>query len=171
MERGGQLLTKTIVPEASGPNQMGSAGWKLRRSRVSRSRTSIHRVYLGPKGIWELGDEIVSVDGQPIVGLEMIESLKRTKDKPIQITVDTTPAPEPHGAAGFVRHQRRPALPRGHGKRAKYAIRSRVSPGRWSGTEQGSLLILELVQKMDSAQNCRSAPWSRSESDAPRGRP
>ena len=36
----------------------------------------------------KLGDEIVSVDGQPITGLEaMIESLKHTKDKPIQITV------------------------------------------------------------------------------------
>jgi regulator of sigma E protease len=27
LERGGQLLSKTIVPEAYGPNQMGSAGW------------------------------------------------------------------------------------------------------------------------------------------------
>ena len=36
----------------------------------------------------KLGDEIVSVDGQPIAGLAaMIESLKRTQDKPIEIKV------------------------------------------------------------------------------------
>ena len=36
----------------------------------------------------KLGDEIVSVDGQPIAGLAaMIESLKRTQDKPIEMTV------------------------------------------------------------------------------------
>ena len=28
IDRGGQILTKTIVPEAYGPNQMGSAGWE-----------------------------------------------------------------------------------------------------------------------------------------------
>ena len=57
----------------------------------------------------KLGDEIVSVDGQPIAGLEaMIESLKRTKDKPIQITVHAgRQTAHIHGSAGFVRHQGR----------------------------------------------------------------
>ena len=48
----------------------------------------------------KMGDEIVSVDGQPITGLEaMIESLKHTKDKPIQITVLTR-----RETAEFYRH-------------------------------------------------------------------
>ena len=114
IERGGQTLTKTIVPEAYGPNQMGSAGWAPKEP--SFPITDLEPGMPAEKAGMKLGDEILSVDGQPIAGLEaMIESLKRTKDKPIQITVRRErPAAQFHGAAGVVRHQGRQALSRRH---------------------------------------------------------
>src|ERR1700731_2115826 len=86
IERGGQILTKTIVPEAFGPNQMGSAGWEPKEP--SFPITVLEPGMPAEKAGMKLGDEIVSVDGQPIAGLAaMIESLKRTQSRPIQITV------------------------------------------------------------------------------------
>jgi regulator of sigma E protease len=152
LERGGQLLNKTIVPEAYGPNQMGSAGW-------APKEPSFPITDLEPPGMpaekagMKLGDEIVSVDGQPIVGLEaMIESLKRTKDKPIQITVRRngqilafTVQPVLSDIKGDQRYRigigsapmKVSSLPLGA------AFRKSVEQNK-----QGSLLILELVQKM-----------------------
>jgi regulator of sigma E protease len=152
LERGGQLLNKTIVPEAYGPNQMGSAGW-------APKEPSFPITDLDPPGMpaekagMKLGDEIVSVDGQPIVGLEaMIESLKRTKDKPIQMTVKRngqiltfTVQPVLSDIKGDQRYRigigsapmKVSSLPLGA------AFRKSVEQNK-----QGSLLILELVQKM-----------------------
>jgi regulator of sigma E protease len=152
LERSGQLLNKTIVPEAYGPNQMGSAGW-------APKEPSFPITDLDPPGMpaekagMKLGDEIVSVDGQPIVGLEaMIESLKRTKDKPIQMTVKRngqiltfTVQPVLSDIKGDQRYRigigsapmKVSSLPLGA------AFRKSVEQNK-----QGSLLILELVQKM-----------------------
>src|SRR6267143_2737387 len=86
LERGGQLLTKIIVPEAYGPTQMGSAGWAPKEA--SFPITDLEAGMPAEKAGMKLGDEIVSVDGQPITGLAaMIESLKRSQSKPIEITV------------------------------------------------------------------------------------
>jgi regulator of sigma E protease len=101
----------------------------------------------------KLGDEIVSVDGQPITGLEaMIESLKHTKDKPIQITVQRdgkpvnfTVAPELTEVKGDSRYRvgigsapmKTTSLP------LVAAFRKSLEQNK-----QGSLLILELVEKM-----------------------
>ena len=152
IERGGQLLTKTIVPEASGPNQMGSAGWEPKEP-------SFPITDLDPPGMpaekagMKLGDEIVSVDGQPIVGLEaMIESLKRTKDKPIQITVKRD--------GQLLNFTVQPVLSDIRGDQ-RYRVGIGSAPMKVSSlpfaaafrrsveqNKQGSLLILELVQKM-----------------------
>ena len=152
IERGGQLLTKTIVPEASGPNQMGSAGWEPKEP-------SFPITDLDPPGMpaekagMKLGDEIVSVDGQPIVGLEaMIESLKRTKDKPIQITVRRD--------GQLLNFTVQPVLSDIRGDQ-RYRVGIGSAPMKVSSlpfaaafrrsveqNKQGSLLILELVQKM-----------------------
>ena len=101
----------------------------------------------------KLGDEIVSVDGQPIAGLAaMIESLKRTQDKPIEIKVKRdgqllsfTVQPVLSDIRGDQRYRvgigsapmKVSALP------FAAAFRRSVEQNK-----QGSLLILELVQKM-----------------------
>src|SRR6478672_11880105 len=86
IERDGKVFTKTIAPEAFGPNQMGSAGWSPKEP--SFPITDLESGMPAEQAGMKLGDEIFSVDGKPIAGLEaMIESLKKTQDKPIEITV------------------------------------------------------------------------------------
>ncbi len=151
IERGGQTITKTIVPEPFGPNQMGSAGWAPKEP--SFPITDLEPGMPAEKAGMKLGDEIVSVDGQPIAGLEaMIESLKRTKDKPIQITVMRDGKP--------LTYTVQPILSNLKGDE-RYRIGVASAPMKVSSlplaaafrrsveqNKQGSLLILELVQKM-----------------------
>jgi regulator of sigma E protease len=151
IERGGQTITKTIVPEPFGPNQMGSAGWAPKEP--SFPITDLEPGMPAEKAGMKLGDEIVSVDGQPIAGLEaMIESLKRTKDKPIQITVMRDGKP--------LTFTVQPVLSNLKGDE-RYRVGVASAPMKVSSlplaaafrrsveqNKQGSLLILELVQKM-----------------------
>jgi regulator of sigma E protease len=151
IERAGQTLTKTIVPEAYGPNEMGSAGWAPKEP--SFPVTDLEAGMPAEKAGMKLGDEIVSVDGQPITGLEaMIESLKRTKDKPIQVTVQRDGKPMTFTVT--------PVLSDLKGDQ-RYRIGVGSAPMKVSSlpfaaafrrsleqNKQGSLLILELVEKM-----------------------
>jgi regulator of sigma E protease len=151
LQRGSQTITKTIVPEPYGPNQMGSAGWAPKEP--SFPITDLEAGMPAEKAGMKLGDEIVSVDGQPIAGLEaMIESLKRTKDKPIQITVMREGKP--------LTFTVQPVLSNIKGDE-RYRVGVASAPMKVSSlplaaafrrsveqNKQGSLLILELVQKM-----------------------
>jgi regulator of sigma E protease len=86
IDRNGQTLEKTVVPEASGVDQIGYAGWAPKEGIV----TIVDLVGGMPaeKAGLKEGDQILSVDGKPVPALAaMIESLKITKDKPIAITV------------------------------------------------------------------------------------
>ena len=57
IERGGKVLTKTIVPEAYGPNQMGSAGWAPKEP--SFPITDLEPGMPAEKAGMKLGDEII----------------------------------------------------------------------------------------------------------------
>src|SRR5713101_6517034 len=151
LERGGQLLTKIIVPEAYGPNQMGSAGWAPKEA--SFPITDLETGMPAEKAGMKLGDEIVSVDGQPIAGLEaMIESLKRTKDKPIQIAVQRDGKPLTFTVTPVLSDMKGDSRYRVGVGSAPMTVSSLplVAAFRKSveQNKQGSLLILELVQKM-----------------------
>ncbi len=151
IERAGKTLSKTIVPEALGPNQMGSAGWEPKEP--SFPVTILEPGMPAEQAGMKLGDEIVSVDGQPMPGIEaMIEALKRTKDKPIRIEVLRNGQP-----LSFVM---RPVLSDTSGEE-RYRVGFASEPMTVASlplaaafrrsleqNEQGSLLILELVQKM-----------------------
>ncbi len=151
IERSGQIITKTIVPEAYGPNQMGSAGWEPKEPNFPI--TDLEPGMPAEKAGMKLGDEIVSVDGQPIAGLEaMIESLKRSQDKPIQITVRRD--------GQLLNFTVQPVLSDIRGDQ-RYRVGIGSAPMKVSSlpfaaafrrsveqNKQGSLLILELVQKM-----------------------
>jgi regulator of sigma E protease len=152
IERNGQILSKTVVPEAYGPNQMGSAGWAPKEP--SFPITDLEPGMPAEKAGMQLGDEIVSVDGQPITGLEaMIESLKRTKDKPIPIVVRRN--------GKLLSFVVRPVLSSDLRGDQRYRVGVGSAPMKVSSlpfvaafrrsveqNKQGSLLILELVQKM-----------------------
>jgi regulator of sigma E protease len=86
VDRGGKLLDKTVVPEPTGVDQIGFAGWAPREQTVTI--TDLVEGMPADKAGLKEGDKILAMDGRPIPALAaMIESLKVTKDKPIALTV------------------------------------------------------------------------------------
>ena len=86
VERDGKSIEKTVVPEASGVDQIGFAGWAPKEQTVTI--TDLVSGMPAEKAGLKEGDQILSVDGKPVPALAaMVESLKVTKDKPIAITV------------------------------------------------------------------------------------
>jgi regulator of sigma E protease len=85
VQRGNETFEKTIVPEALGVSQMGYAGW------VPDQPNTVTELEAGmpaeKAGIKE-GDTIVAIDGKPVPAIAaMIEDLKASKDKPVDLTV------------------------------------------------------------------------------------
>jgi regulator of sigma E protease len=153
IQRGGRSFEKTIVPEAYGVNQMGYAGWVPQEPSVTV--TDLEKGMPAAKAGIKVGDEILTVDGQPIPAIEaMIETLKRTQGKPIEITVRR------NGQVQTFTMQ--PVLAEVPGQPEKrYRVGLGSLPMKVSAlplaaafhksveqNKEGSLLILELVQKM-----------------------
>lgn len=85
IQRGNQTLDKTIVPEPLGVSQMGYAGWVPEQPNTV---TDLESGMPAEKAGIKVGDDIVALDGKPVPAIAaMIEYLKVTKDKPIDITV------------------------------------------------------------------------------------
>ena len=153
VDRGGKLIQATIVPEAYGINQMGFAGWVPKEPSVTV--TDLEKGMPAEKAGMQIGDEILSVNGQPIPALEaMIETLKRTQDHPIQIVVrrngqEKTFTVQP--VLSDITGQREKRYRVGIGSLRMKATTLPLSAAFRKSIEQnkeGSLLILELVQKM-----------------------
>jgi regulator of sigma E protease len=153
IERAGKSFEKTIVPEAYGVNQMGFAGWVPKEPSVTI--TDLEKGMPAEKAGIQVGDEILTVDGQPIPAVEaMIETLKRTQGKPIEITVRR------HGQEKtFTMQPILADIPGQREQRYRVGISSlqmKVSSLPLAAAfrksieqnKEGSLLILELVQKM-----------------------
>jgi regulator of sigma E protease len=153
IERGGKSFDKTIVPEAYGVNQMGYAGWVPQEPSVTV--TDLEKGMPAAKTGIKLGDEILTVDGQPIPAIEaMIETLKRTQGRPVEITVRRN--------GQVLTFTMQPVLADVPGQQEKrYRVGLGSLPMKVSAlplaaafhksleqNKEGSLLILELVQKM-----------------------
>jgi regulator of sigma E protease len=81
----GQSFEKTLVPEAYGPSEMGDGG--LEPKHVLEV-TDLEPGLPAEKAGIQTGDVMVALNGQPLPALgAMIDTLKRTKDQPIQLTV------------------------------------------------------------------------------------
>jgi len=86
VDRGGKPISKTIVPEATGIDQIGMAGWSPKQPCVCI--TDLTPGMPADKAGLQVGDEILTLNGQPVPALAyMVESLKQTQDKPITLTV------------------------------------------------------------------------------------
>ncbi|HXM61645.1 MAG TPA: site-2 protease family protein [Terriglobales bacterium] len=153
LERDGKSFEKTIVPEAYGVNQMGYAGWVPKEPSVTV--TEIESDMPAQKAGIKIGDEILTVDGQPIPALEaMIETLKRTQGRPIEITVlrdgqQKTFTMQPVLADVPGQQEKRYRV--GLGSLPMKVTTLPLGAAFRKSIEQnkeGSLLILELVQKM-----------------------
>ena len=86
VDRSGKILDKTVVPEPTGVDQIGYAGWAPKASTVTI--TDLVSGMPAEKAGLKEGDQILTLDGKPVPALaEMVESLKVTKDKPVTIAV------------------------------------------------------------------------------------
>ncbi len=85
-KRGNQTFEKTIIPEAYGQNDVGFAGWSPKQPGMPI--TELEPGMPAEKAGVQVGDEILALDGQPVPALEaMVDMLKKTKDKPVDLTV------------------------------------------------------------------------------------
>jgi regulator of sigma E protease len=86
VERNGQSLEKTVIPEANGVDGIGYAGWSPKEPSVTI--TDVQEKMPAEKAGLKEGDKILSLDGKAVPALgAMVESLENTKDKPITLTV------------------------------------------------------------------------------------
>jgi regulator of sigma E protease len=152
VERNGQSINKTIIPEPSGNDQIGSAGWIAKEPSVTI--TDIESGLPANKAGLKIGDQIVALDGQPVPALQMmIETLKRTKDQPVQITVLRQGQSQTYTI--------QPVLVDATGGEKVYRVGITSNPTKvvslplreaftrsLERNKQGSLLILELLKKM-----------------------
>jgi regulator of sigma E protease len=152
-ERNGKSFEKTIVPEAYGVNLMGFAGWDPKEPSVTV--TDLEKGMPAEKAGIKIGDEILTVDGKSIPAIEaMIEALKQTQGKPIELTVLRNGQQKT-----FTMQPVLTDIPGQEEKRYRVGLGSQpmkvstlpLGAAFRKSIEQnkeGSLLILELVQKM-----------------------
>jgi regulator of sigma E protease len=152
IDRQGQRIEKTLVPEALGPDQIGSVGWIPKEQSVVI--TDIESGMPADKGGMKIGDEIVKLDGQPVPALEaMIESLKLSKDKPIAITVlrnhqEMTFTVQPVLADTGLGEQRYRVGIASRPMKSVALPFTQAFQKSLQRNKEGSLLIMELVKKM-----------------------
>jgi regulator of sigma E protease len=84
VERDGQQLTKTITPQAVGPEQLGSPGWVPDQpNTITELEPNMPAAQAGMK----VGDNIVALNGEATRSLPaMIRVLQDNKSKPIEVT-------------------------------------------------------------------------------------
>ena len=83
VQRGSEIISKTIVPKTATSSEMGSAGWDPDQPIIVANLEP--DMPAAKAGIKE-GDEIVALDGKPLPTIDaLIEKLQETKDKPVQV--------------------------------------------------------------------------------------
>jgi regulator of sigma E protease len=86
IERNGQIIEETLVPEPIGPNQYGDIGWVPQEPNAAL--TLVEPGMPAAKAGIKVGDEIVSANGQNIPHLgALIQMLNQTKDQPLNLVV------------------------------------------------------------------------------------
>jgi len=81
----GQTLEKTLVPEASGPSEMGFGGLEPKHTLEV---TDLEPGMPAEKAGIKIGDIMVALNGKPLLAVgQMIDMLKQTKDQPVTLTV------------------------------------------------------------------------------------
>jgi len=85
VQRGNQILDKTIVPQPTGPEQFGNPGWLPDQPNIV---TELDPGMPADKAGIKLGDTIVALNGQPTRSIQgVIRTLQENKDKPINLTI------------------------------------------------------------------------------------
>ena len=85
IQRGDQLLEKTIVPKPVTTSEVGSAGWYPAEPVIIGR---LEKDMPAAKSGLQEKDKVVAMNGQPLGSIdEMIERLQETKDQPVDLTV------------------------------------------------------------------------------------
>ncbi len=85
VKRGNELLPITLLPKADGKQQSGDAGWLPKQPFIV---TALEKDMPGAQAGLQIGDEITSVDGNPIHATGAMQAyLQSTKDKPVQLEI------------------------------------------------------------------------------------
>jgi regulator of sigma E protease len=85
VQRGNQILQKTVIPKPVTSSEVGSAGWYADEPVIVGQMES--DMPAARAGIKE-DDKIVAMDGRPLPSIDtMIERLQQTKDKPVELTL------------------------------------------------------------------------------------
>ncbi len=152
IQRGTEYLHKTLVPDASKVSQIGFAGWDpIQPLTITQLEKDMPA---GKAGI-KVDDEIVAMNGKPVPALSaMIESLKQSKDSPIELTVRRdgkemkfTVQPRLTDVDGTQEQRYRIGIESLPTKVGKLGFTQALSRSL-DTNKKTSLLILELVQKL-----------------------
>ena len=148
VERNGQTLTKTVVPEATGLDQIGYAGLAPKEDTVTI--TDLQEEMPAEKAGLKEGDRILTLDGKPVPALGAMSREPGNDERQADHDdrVARWPANDIHGSAGPFR-----------GKRYRIGIGSTQMKVKTlpfaealslslHENRQNALLILELVKKM-----------------------
>ena len=156
INRGGQILEKTIVPKPITSSEVGSAGWSPEQSIVV---ADVDPGMPAAKAGLKEGDEIISVDGKPVRVIDaLIDNLQETKDQVVDVDV----------LRGDKRltFKLQPVLADDEDKTKRYRVgfesTARMKVGQLSfipafqrsldDNKRYSLVLLELIQKMAQAK-------------------
>ena len=152
LQRGTQTITKTVVPEPTGPDQYGSAGWVPDQPNIV---TSLEDSLPADKAGMQLGDKILAVNGVAVRSVPaIIDMLQDEQGKPAVFTVERDGKP--------LKLTVKPELvnvPTEDEKRWRIGISCEPDEvtelpflaamhQSWEDNKKSSYLILELVQKM-----------------------
>ena len=85
VEHESQVVSRTIVPQATGPDQMGTPGWDPEESVVvSDLEPNMPAAQAGIKP----GDVVVAIDGRPVRSIfALLDALQSNKQKPATVSV------------------------------------------------------------------------------------
>jgi regulator of sigma E protease len=152
INRGGQVLEKTIVPKPVSTSEIGSAGWNADESIIV---ADVERDMPAAKAGIHEGDLIVAVDGKPVPAIEaLIDTLQQTKDRMVNVDVLRD--------GQKLTFQLQPVLAGNEEKQKRYRVGFESTPlmkiGRLSlvpafqrsldDNKRYSFVLLELIQKM-----------------------
>jgi len=85
LQRGNQTITKTVVPQPTGPDQYGSAGWVPDQPNIV---TSLENGLPADRAGMKLGDKIIAVNGTEVRSVPaIIDLLQDEQGKPATFTV------------------------------------------------------------------------------------
>ena len=152
INRGGQILKKTITPHPVTSSEVGSAGWSPEQSIIV---ADVDAGMPAAKAGLKEGDEIVAVDGRPVHVIDaLIDNLQETKDRVVDVDVLR--------GSQHLTFKLQPVLAETEDKQKRYRVgfesTARMKVGKLplvaafqrslDDNKRYSLVLLELIQKM-----------------------